>query len=29
MRIQLRRLVAVLYDRQPFVRSSPNISVAI
>lgn len=29
MRIQLRRLVAVLYDRKPFVRSSPNIAVAV
>lgn len=29
MRIQLRRLVAVLYDRKPFVRSSPNIAVAL
>lgn len=28
MRIQLRRLVAVLYDRKPFVRSSPTIAVA-
>ena len=29
MRIQLRRLVAVLYDRKPFVRSSLNITVAV
>ena len=29
MRIQLRRLVAVLYDRQPFVRASTTISVNI
>ena len=29
MRIQLRRLVAVLYDRKPFVRSSLNIVVAV
>lgn len=29
MRIQLRRLVAVLYDRKPFLRSSPNISVTL
>jgi len=29
MRIQLRRLVAVLYDRQPFVRASTTISINI
>ncbi len=29
MRIQLRRLVAVLYDRQPFVRAATTISVNI
>lgn len=29
MRIQLRRLVAVLYDRKPFIRSSPNITVPV
>ena len=26
MRLLLRRLVAVLYDRQPFVRLSPSLS---
>lgn len=29
MRIQLRRLVAVLYDRKPFVRASTTIAVAV
>ena len=29
MRIQLRRLVAVLYDRQPFVRAATTLSVDI
>jgi hypothetical protein len=28
MRIQLRRLVAVLYDRKPFVRRPENLSAA-